>query len=74
VALIVVRGSGDVLSDLPGRLGVDPPVYSARSLDEGGWEISTEADEETIAAMREAGLSVEILETPETLARRRGER
>jgi hypothetical protein len=73
VALVVVRGSGDLLSDLPGRFGVDPPLYSVRSLGDGSWEISTEADVNTIAALRAAGLTVEVLEEPSVLARRRGE-
>lgn len=74
VSLVVARGAGDLLSDLPGRFGIDPPLYSARSLGDVDWEISTEADEETIAALRAAGLTVEILEEPSFLARRRGER
>jgi hypothetical protein len=74
VALVVARGPGDLLSDLPGRLGIDPPVYSARPLGEGAWELATEADEAEIAALRAAGAAVEILESPDVLARRRGER
>jgi len=72
VALVTLVGPPRILGDLPANFGIDPPVYKARPLEGGAWEISTQARDEHIAAFRKAGLEVRILETAEALSRRRG--
>jgi hypothetical protein len=73
VALVALIGPPGILGNLPAKFGIDPPVYSARPLEGGAWEISTQAREEHIAAFRKAGLEVRILETAEALSRLRGQ-
>lgn len=72
VALVALLGPPEILGNLPVNFGIDPPLYSARPLDGGAWEISTQAAEEHIAAFRKAGLQVRILQSGEALARLRG--
>lgn len=73
VQLVLLRGQGQVLGNLSTVIGLDIPLYTARALEEGEWEASTEASEDTIAALRGAGVEVTILEDAVQLAQRRGE-
>jgi hypothetical protein len=73
VQLVLLRGPGQVLGNLSAVIGLNLPLYTARALEEGEWEGSTEANEDTIAALRGVGVEVTILEDAARLAQRRGE-
>lgn len=74
VQLVKLVGPPEILGHLPVNFGVDPPLYSARPLDDSRWEISTQVDGKALEAMRAKGLDVTILADTEALARLRHER